>query len=301
MYEIVSPSRVAYLGIDGAGGRGVSSITEYYYITKEENLPEDLSDEDWKTKISELVIRDADGKDYNYGEVYRYLWNYEVITYNDNTTEQTDPEMISSNGRGILEIVEYYAVHNDNKNSSTIPVSRWSTSPQTTDNTNKYLWNYEVITYGDGKTETTNSVVIGTHGEKGDPGDGAVVLVLNNDTDVVAINAQGNKVGDDIFVIPEVWIGGKKKEDAEIRLASWPTEFDDSDLKEGNTKQLDSAYATYDYNTDQKNWLLTINNIPSNFTKGNFIFEYEANGQVIQKVFSLSAIASNEDHNLLLS
>lgn len=72
-----------------------------------------------------------------------------------------------SNGRGISQITEYYAVNNDASNA---PMgSDWKTTVQTTSANNRYLWNYEVITYIDGTptTSSTDPRIIGTYGDSG--------------------------------------------------------------------------------------------------------------------------------------
>lgn len=54
--------------------------------------------------------------------------------------------------------------------SVTTDTDGWTTSIQTTDTTNKYLWSYEVITYTDDSVYTSTPVIIGTHGETGATG-----------------------------------------------------------------------------------------------------------------------------------
>ena len=114
----------------------------------------------------------------------KYLWNYEVITYTDNSTTTTTPCVIGAygntgekgatgatgstgaTGNGISSIAEYYAVSSSN---STAPTS-WSTTVPTMTTTNKYLWNYEVITYTNGTTKETSKRVIGVYGNTGEKG-----------------------------------------------------------------------------------------------------------------------------------
>lgn len=73
------------------------------------------------------------------------------------------------NGVGIESVTNYYGV---SVNSATKPTS-WTTTTPTMTSTNRFLWNYEVITYTDNtKTETTAHIVgvYGATGSKGDPG-----------------------------------------------------------------------------------------------------------------------------------
>lgn len=109
--------------------------------------------------------------------INQYLWNYETITgSNGQTISETDPIIIGrygqdgqsgGTGRGIVSITEHY----QKSSSSSTPPSTWSDTMVVTDPVNKYLWNYETITYTDGTTEDSSKRVIGTHGENGDKGD----------------------------------------------------------------------------------------------------------------------------------
>lgn len=82
------------------------------------------------------------------------------------------------NGVGIKSVTEKFAVSNSNTTSPTI----WSTTPPIMTDDNKYLWNYETITYTDNTTFDTVPKVIGTRGDKGDPGKSPynVVLISSN-------------------------------------------------------------------------------------------------------------------------
>lgn len=51
-------------------------------------------------------------------------------------------------------------------------VSSWSTTAPTLTETNKYLWNYELIDYTDGTSVMTEKCVIGVYGDKGTDGNG---------------------------------------------------------------------------------------------------------------------------------
>ena len=102
----------------------------------------------------------------------KYLWNYEVVTYTSGTPVSTAPCIIGTygdtgaTGNGISSIKEHYAVSASN---TTAPTS-WSDTVPTLTATNKYLWNYETITYTSGKSIDTTKRVIGVYGDKGDPG-----------------------------------------------------------------------------------------------------------------------------------
>lgn len=73
-----------------------------------------------------------------------------------------------TNGRGISDITNYYQV----SETTTAPLtsSTWTTTAPALTPENKYLWNYEVITYTDGTTKSTTPAIIGVYGDSGAEG-----------------------------------------------------------------------------------------------------------------------------------
>ena len=143
-------------GDTGTSGRGISSVTEYY-LASDKQTGITITGYTWSTTVT---TTDATKK---------YLWNYEKTTYTDNTTGGTNPVIIGTygdTGKGISSVTEYYQI--SSANTVTDLTNNWSTGITKTDSINKYLWNYEVITYTDNTTGGTNPVIIGTHGEKGE-------------------------------------------------------------------------------------------------------------------------------------
>lgn len=114
----------------------------------------------------------------------RYLWSYEIITYSNGNTSETDKRVIGvygntgATGNGISNITEYYLASSASSGVTT-STSGWATTIQTTTTTNKYLWNYEVVTYTNGDTYTSTPVIIGTHGATGSAGTGYTVVLSN--------------------------------------------------------------------------------------------------------------------------
>ena len=154
--------------IAGINGTGINDVKNYYLAT---NLSSGVttSTSGWTTTIQTIT------------ESKKYLWNYEVVTYTDGNKTTTTPCIIGSygskgaEGKGISSITEYYAV---SSSSTTAPTS-WSTKMVTTTLTEKYLWNYEKITYTDGSTEETTKRIIGTHGDSGAVAKDITVTDLN--------------------------------------------------------------------------------------------------------------------------
>ena len=158
-----SDGKVAYgVAKQGASGRGISSIAEYYLATTASSGVT-TSTSGWTTTIQTIDV------------TKKYLWNYELITYTDNTTSTTTPVIIGvfgntgNAGKGIKSVTEYYLA-TTLSGDVTASTTGWTTTMQALTETNKYLWNYELITYTDNTTTTINPIIIGVYGDTGAPG-----------------------------------------------------------------------------------------------------------------------------------
>lgn len=163
-------------GTNGQNGKSIGQVVNYYLATNaSSNVTASTSG--WTTTVQSVSLSK------------KYLWNYEVVKYTDGTTASTTaPCIIGSygdtgakgdkgakgdtgatgpTGVGIKSITEYYAVSTTN---TTAPTS-WVTSIPTLTASNKYLWNYETVTYTNNNTVSTSKRVIGVYGDKGLKGD----------------------------------------------------------------------------------------------------------------------------------
>ena len=149
-------------GKNGATGKGIKSVTNHYLATSSSSGVT-TSTSGWTTTIQTITSSK------------KYLWNYETITYTDNSTTNTAPCIIGTygekgangdDGNGIASITEHYAVSSSN---TTAPTSWSSTVPAMT-KTNRYLWNYETIKYTNGTSSDTKKRVIGVYGDTGKNG-----------------------------------------------------------------------------------------------------------------------------------
>ena len=150
-------------GDKGDTGKSIGSVTNYYLATSAASGVT-TSTSGWTTTVQSVS---ADKK---------YLWNYEVIKYSDGTTASTTAPCIigaygntgntGATGKGISKVTEHYAV----STSNTTPPTSWSDTVPTMTTTNKYLWNYETITYTDNTTSDTAKRVIGVYGNTGATG-----------------------------------------------------------------------------------------------------------------------------------
>lgn len=152
---------VSRAATDGSQGVGIKSVVNKYAVSSS-NTTEPTT---WYDTPQTMTSTN------------KYLWNYEILTYTNNTTSETDARVIGvygdkgntgSAGKGIKSVKEYYQVSTSN---TTAPTT-WSETIVSMTASNKYLWNYEVITYTDNTTSETAKRVIGVYGDKGDTGNG---------------------------------------------------------------------------------------------------------------------------------
>lgn len=146
-------------GTDGTDGVSITAVLNYYLATD----------------VSTGVTRQTDGWTPDIQTISPdkpYLWNYEEVKYSNTLSTYTDPCIIGSYGTqgeqgsagvGITSIVEYYAL----STTTTRPTTGWSTDLPSMDATNRYLWNYSVITYTNGNTSgsVTDALIIGVYGD----------------------------------------------------------------------------------------------------------------------------------------
>lgn len=172
--------------VDGIAktNKGIGSITNYYLATSESSGVT-TETAGWTTKIQ------------NVSSSKKYLWNYEVTKYTDDTiANTTEPciigmySAVGATGNGIQKITEYYALSALKDSVPTV----WSENVPNLTATNKYLWNYEKILYTNGGTELTKKRIIGVYGDTGKDGakgeDGyspTATVSKNGDTTTITI------------------------------------------------------------------------------------------------------------------
>lgn len=167
---IYSVSRMGTNGANGTNGKSIGSVVNYYLATASSSGVTTATS-GWTTAVQSVSA------------AKKYLWNYEVVKYTDGTVASTTAPCIigsygdrgskgdkgdtGSTGNGIKSITEHYAVSTSNSSAPTT----WSTTVPTMTETNKYLWNYETITYTNNTTNDTAKRVIGAYGNKGATGE----------------------------------------------------------------------------------------------------------------------------------
>lgn len=164
-------------------GVGIKSVTEYYAVSTSNST----APSSWSTSVPTMTATN------------KYLWNYERITYTNNTTSDSAKRVIGvygntgatgakgdkgdpgdtgatgpkgetgATGNGIKSITNYYLA-SASSSGVTTSTSGWKTTMQSTSTSKRYLWNYEKIAYTNGTTVNTTPVIIGTHGATGSTG-----------------------------------------------------------------------------------------------------------------------------------
>lgn len=155
-------------GKDGADGIGIENIEEYYAVSSSNTT----APTSWITSVPTMTPTN------------KYLWNYEKFIYSNGTTDESAKRVIGvygntgatgtpgkdgQDGNGISSIVNYYLASTASSGVTT-GTSGWTTTPQSTTTSKKYLWNYEKTTYTNGSVVNTTPHIIGTHGATGPQG-----------------------------------------------------------------------------------------------------------------------------------
>lgn len=184
---------VSKMGGNGTDGKGIKSITEYY-LASASSSGVTTSTSGWTTKIQTITTSK------------KYLWNYEVTRYTDDTSTTTSPCIIGvygdkgATGNGIQSITNYYLATASGSDVTT-DTSGWTTTVQTISAAKKYLWNYEVVTYTNGNQSETAPHIIGVYGDQGKPGkdgedgvDGTdgISMILSNEAIALPCDIEGN-------------------------------------------------------------------------------------------------------------
>ena len=299
----------------GADGVSFSEVREYYYAalagTTDQGYPGDEPFEDyepsdsstfpegWYTNIQSSPFGKPDAVS---GVLYKYLWNVEAIvtTYkNETSIKYTIPNLLQvyEGGRIPEEYISYYAGNTTNiapdnqpyldedRNEIIINDSSWETNGASAD-ANNYLFEITFVRYKE-KDENGKNLYAKIQGPTliGRNGEDALNLTLNNDSDVIAIKANGEVISQTTSYITTVTAQLSQngiKRSGKIRITSTP---DGWILGQNFTVTSDE---------NNGNCIVQIKNLPENFVDGIFTFTYNN----LSKRFHLSTRQSDADFNL---
>ena len=198
-----------FVGEDGANGKGIANITEYY-ATSTSNTTEPTS---WVTTVPNMTSTN------------KYLWNYEIITYTDNSSINTKKRVIGvygdkgntgskgDAGKGISTVTNYYLATTNNSGVTT-STNGWTTTVQSVSSSKKYLWNYEVIKYTDNTTTSTLPCIIGAYGDKGSDGTNGTngkdgTSITSSDVEYYLSTSSSTLNGGTWSTTAPTWVDGK--------------------------------------------------------------------------------------------
>ena len=101
-----------------------------------------------------------------------------------------------STGKGISKVETFYLTTASGSGVTT-STSGWSTTPEPTTTTKKYIWSYTKTTYTSGSPTNSTPAIIGTHGATGPaggPGADAITVAITTSNGMVFKNNTGTTV-----------------------------------------------------------------------------------------------------------
>lgn len=184
-------------GTSGTNGVSVTKMDQYYLATTASSGVT-TSTSGWTTTFQAITSSK------------RYLWGYQKYTYSNSTTTTTTPAIIGvygdtggagATGKGVSSVTTYFLVNSSNSGVTT-SASGWTTTLQTTSETNRYLWQYEKYQYTDNTSTNTTPRIVSTHGASG--------------KDAITISITPEWSGSTCTLTANVFKGGKQLSDTEI-------------------------------------------------------------------------------------
>ena len=142
-------------------------------------------------------------------ESYPYLWNFEISYDSRGNAYVTAAICIGNFAKGISSIVQTYAISaSDEIDSQThkpvgIADNDWTDEANQVPPTSAkpYMWNKTVTTYNDNSTETTYHICAVA-------GRGTVYIDLDNESDIMLYDREGNKVSSNLISAPKLYDNG---------------------------------------------------------------------------------------------
>lgn len=142
---ITEPAMIGMYSTNGENGRGIASITEYYLIS-ELATGVTVDTPGWTEEVQETTSEKI------------YLWNYEKITYTDDSEPTvTTPCVIGTKGDPGVGVKSTEITYQIGESGTEIPTGEWTSEiPETT--SGQFLWVRTITTYTDDSTSIAYSV-----------------------------------------------------------------------------------------------------------------------------------------------
>jgi hypothetical protein len=184
------------VAVNGEVGNGILRVDEYYLWTQNRSLSDD--EQDAKTSGTDGAPDEtiwAKNRIPDPIDNKPYLWNFEILTYTNGDKVPTSAAIISSLGKGIKSVVEKYQWSDQDGSAGhqlTSDSTGWTEDltalQQQASETNKYLWNYEIVTYSDDSSVPTTPIIISVRGTKGDDGKYSQFVYFRSKSDLSGLS-----------------------------------------------------------------------------------------------------------------
>lgn len=180
-------------GKDGATGKGIKSITEYYLATSA-GSGVTTGTAGWTTAVQTITA------------TKRYLWNYEVVGYTDGTSSESNPVIIGVYGEKgeagtSVTVSSTKTTYAAGTSGTTPPDGGWSTTVPAVA-AGQYLWGKTVVAYSDGKSTTTYSVSY--QGTNGKPGAAGTSVTITGQATKYAVTTTAGQPADSAFTSDKI-------------------------------------------------------------------------------------------------
>ena len=155
-------TKYSWVKVKGDQGKSLTGVTEYYARNNSTTAPADSA-------FGTSILTPTSSE--------KYVWNYEVLSWNDNgatSTTKTNKHIVAmygsegKDGKSLVSVTEYYTVNNNASNTPSYDSFSTTVVAPTADN--RYLWNYELLTWNDNgatSTERTAQHIAGVYGDRG--------------------------------------------------------------------------------------------------------------------------------------
>ena len=170
-----SPARLSTEGT--AGAKGDSVVTVFIFQQSETNPATPTGNVSYNLISGEISNISPWSKTVPTGSNRVWVSLATGVTNSDSIVilpaRWSSPEIFrekGDTGKGIQSITTYYLVSAQNT-GITMDADGWSTTPQATTNTLKYLWQYTETLWTDESKTYTDPIITGTHGEQGIQGE----------------------------------------------------------------------------------------------------------------------------------
>lgn len=142
---VTEPAVIGMYSTNGEDGRGIASITEYY-LASAESTGVTVDTPGWTEEVQETTSE------------LLYLWNYEKITYTDDSEPTiTTPCVIGTKGDPGVGVKSTEITYQIGESGTEIPTGEWTAEiPETT--SGQFLWVRTITTYTDDTTSIAYSV-----------------------------------------------------------------------------------------------------------------------------------------------